>query len=174
MLKYVFCGLLLLLIFSASIYIVMAHCEQPPVLGITFSQFPKEELCDASMGISTANLEGNLKAYVVSGSVDHYKSESYYFLDSGFYSMTAIARIPRLVDMVQQDIVARDDKADYYIGGCAETVSARIIYDNPELKKRMAGEGEVDIWGTQSNHPDDEIVHIYYDHDDDKLGLPTA
>ena len=162
-----FVGLLLpiFLITCVSVY-VHSWCEKPTAWGITWSANPDESLCDASIGTFTENPDADIKIFVCSGSVDHYEDADSDLPEGGYYSMEVKAIYSRIVDMVIVTQRAVDSNSSYYIGGCSESVAARIHYDDPDLARFFYGEGEVNIWGSRKTYDSENFDRYIYDHDE--------
>lgn len=156
------------LIVCTSVY-VFAWCERPTAWGIDWSATPDESLCDASIGTSTENPDADIKTFVCSESVDHYSGSDLNLHESGFYSMNVSAIYSRIIDIIPIRQEASDSDASYYVGGCSESVAAKIHYDDPDLAQFFHGEGEVDIWGSRQTYDSANFRRYVYDHDEDIL-----
>ncbi len=165
MLKFVSFLLPVYLIVFVSMY-VYSRCEVPTVWGIEWSGTHDESLCDASIGISIENPNAEMKTFVCSGSVDHYDDANSNLPEGGYYIMEVKAIYAIQVTNIPFSRVASDSDAAMYIGGCSESVAAKIHYD-PDLEQFFHGKGEVDIWGSRKTYDSEYFDSFIYDHDED-------
>jgi hypothetical protein len=168
MLKFVGFLLPVFLIVCVSVY-VHSWCEEPTAFGLQWSATHDESLCDAGIGTFTENPNEAIKTFVCSGSVDHYSDADSALPEVGFYSMEVEAVYSRIMNMVIVRQAAVDNDAAFYVGGCSETVAAKIHYGDPDLAQFFHGEGEVDIWGSRKTFDSEYIDQYIYDHDEDVL-----